>query len=76
MKFRVPKGAYFVNFGVDNVLEGSTVVEIDGSLADEKFLVNLQNAISPSIDESVRKILSDRGQEIIIRNIVRIGDVV
>lgn len=76
MKFRVPHGAYLVYFGAETVLEGCTMVEINCNSADGQFLKHLQKELMKTIDESERKKLLDSGKELIIRNLVRIGDVV
>lgn len=76
MKVAIPHGAYLIHFGIEGKLEGNTIVEIGGIADANKLKKQIADGIMAKSDEKSQKILFPVKDQLIIRGIFKIGEVV
>ena len=66
-------GKWLVYFGIEGVIEGSRILTLRGMFDGETMLSDFSNYITASLTEEAQKVIKDSGNNIVIRNLVKIG---
>ena len=66
-------GTWFVYFGIEGVIEGSRILTLKGMFDTETLLSDFSNHITASLTEEAQKVIKDSGNDIVIKNLVKIG---
>lgn len=66
-------GTWLVYFGIDGVIEGSRILTLKGMFDGETMLSEFSNHITASLTEEAQKVIRDSGNNIVIRNLVKLS---